>query len=283
MAGTQRPLAEHWNGWPNAEGFRAFHARVTAALSDVLGRHGWRPQHEHDFTVWHPGATQPNLAIVAHGGTNAVSLAHLLDLDPLPGSGCARERAGRVLGGQSRPLGPAAHVWSSRFNEVEPPQRASLTSPPYERGLADTRQRQVPRVRPAPAAPSTWLGARRTSSLKVPDPRWTRSQALLPKRHVLRDSPSALCPSARRFADRKALVAIIAGRAVAGARAFPDAAARPAPLASSGPRDRTIRRTSRWGNAARAREEDAQPRELALLSACRRARAETPVRRLELA
>jgi broad specificity phosphatase PhoE len=121
VEGTQRPLAEHWNGWPNAEGFRAFHARVTAALGDVLGRHGWRPEREHDFTVWHPGASQPNLAIVAHGGTNAVSLAHLLDLDPVPWEWMRFESelaAYSVV--QARPLGPAGQVWSlQNFNEVD--------------------------------------------------------------------------------------------------------------------------------------------------------------------
>ena len=27
---SQRPLSEHWSGWPGAETFRDFHARVTA-------------------------------------------------------------------------------------------------------------------------------------------------------------------------------------------------------------------------------------------------------------
>ena len=39
---SQRPLAEHWSGWPGAESFRDFHARVTGALADLLGRHGLR-------------------------------------------------------------------------------------------------------------------------------------------------------------------------------------------------------------------------------------------------
>jgi broad specificity phosphatase PhoE len=117
---TRRPLDEHWHGWPRAEGFRAFHARVTSALGDLLGRHGLSPQREQDFTTWH-GDTSPNLVLVAHGGTNAVALAHLLDLDPVPWEWLRFESelaAFSVL--QARPLGPAGRVWSlQNFNEVD--------------------------------------------------------------------------------------------------------------------------------------------------------------------
>jgi probable phosphoglycerate mutase len=117
---TRRPLSEHWQGWPGAESFRDFHARVTAALSDVLGRHGLAPRREHDFTVWHGEAT-PNLVVVAHGGTNAVALAHLLDLAPVPWEWLRFESelaAFSVI--QARPLGPEGRVWSlQNFNEVD--------------------------------------------------------------------------------------------------------------------------------------------------------------------
>jgi probable phosphoglycerate mutase len=122
VEGTRRPLDEHWLGWPGAESFRGFHARVTAALADVLGRHRWLAQREHDFTTWHqPSASAPNLVIVAHGGTNAVALTHLLDLDPVPWEWLRFESelaAFSVL--QARPLGPAGQVWSlQNFNEVD--------------------------------------------------------------------------------------------------------------------------------------------------------------------
>lgn len=117
---TRRPLSEHWHGWPRAEGFRQFHARVTAALGDVLGRHVLRPQREHDFTIWH-GEGTPNLVLVAHGGTNAVALAHLLDLAPVPWEWLRFESelaAFSVL--EARPLGPEGRVWSlQNFNEVD--------------------------------------------------------------------------------------------------------------------------------------------------------------------
>jgi probable phosphoglycerate mutase len=121
VEGTKRPLREHWQGWPGAESFHTFHARVTAAVGDVLGRHGLSSQREHDFTVWHAQAALPNVVIVAHGGTNSVALTHLLDLPPVPWEWLRFESelaAFSVL--QARPLGPAGQVWSlQNFNEVD--------------------------------------------------------------------------------------------------------------------------------------------------------------------
>jgi broad specificity phosphatase PhoE len=42
------------------------------------------PQREHDFTVWKRSSAVPHIAVVAHGGTNAVALSHLLDVRPVP-------------------------------------------------------------------------------------------------------------------------------------------------------------------------------------------------------
>lgn len=39
IEGSQRPLSEHWDGWPGAETFHEFHERVTGAVTEVLGRH----------------------------------------------------------------------------------------------------------------------------------------------------------------------------------------------------------------------------------------------------
>ena len=48
---AQRPLQEHWDGWPDSERFTDFHARVTGALADLLGRHDVTSEREEDFTV----------------------------------------------------------------------------------------------------------------------------------------------------------------------------------------------------------------------------------------
>jgi broad specificity phosphatase PhoE len=59
--------------------------------------------------------------VVAHGGTNAVALAHLLDVRPVPWEWLRFESelaAYSVL--QARPIGPSGHVWSLQsFNEVD--------------------------------------------------------------------------------------------------------------------------------------------------------------------
>ena len=128
VAGSQRPLYEHWKGWPGAESFHDFHDRVSAGVADVLGRHGIRATREHDFTTWSFDAEQPTIAIVAHGGTNAVALTHLLDIHPVPWEWLRFESelaAFSVV--QARRLGPSGRVWSlQNFNEVDHLSAAGL-------------------------------------------------------------------------------------------------------------------------------------------------------------
>jgi broad specificity phosphatase PhoE len=118
---ARRPLSEHWEGWPGAESFEAFHGRVTTALTEVLGHHDLVPTKEHDFTVWRVPDPGPRIAIVAHGGTNAVLATHLLDIRPVPWEWIRFESqlaAYSVL--QARPLGVGGHVWSlTNFNELD--------------------------------------------------------------------------------------------------------------------------------------------------------------------
>jgi probable phosphoglycerate mutase len=121
VEGTQRPLEQHWDGWPGAETFHEFHGRVTKALVGVLGRHGVFSELQHDFTLWHFEKEQPSVAIIAHGGTNAVVLTHLLDVRAVPWEWLRFESelaAFSVL--QARPIGPNGHAWSlQNFNEVD--------------------------------------------------------------------------------------------------------------------------------------------------------------------
>ena len=131
VAGSRRPLEEHWEGWPGAETFREFHARVTGAMSDLLARHGMRSARRHDFTVWHVPEPCPRIAIVAHGGTNAVALSHLIDVRPVPWEWIRFESelaAFSVL--QARPVGPDGQVWSlQNFNELDHLRAAGLREP----------------------------------------------------------------------------------------------------------------------------------------------------------
>jgi probable phosphoglycerate mutase len=127
---SQRPLAEHWEGWPGAESFHDFHARVTEAVEALLARHGFRHRRdaEHDFTQWDLDATPARIAIVAHGGTNAVAITHLLDIDCVPWEWNRFEMelaAYAVV--QSRPVGMTGFIWSlQNFNEIDHLRSAEL-------------------------------------------------------------------------------------------------------------------------------------------------------------
>jgi broad specificity phosphatase PhoE len=130
VAGAQRPLDDHWEGWPGAESFHAFHARVTAAMADVLGRHQGHAHKQKDFTVWDLPDPKPRIAVVAHGGTNSVALTHLLDIAPVPWEWLRFESelaAFSVL--QARPIGPGGFVWSlQNFNEIDQLRSRGLRS-----------------------------------------------------------------------------------------------------------------------------------------------------------
>jgi probable phosphoglycerate mutase len=118
---SQRPLADHWGGWPGGESFRAFHARVNAVMGAILARHGIAPVSEGEFTVWSVPPQRHRIAIVAHGGTNAVALTHLLDVDEVPWEWNRFEMelaAYSVV--QSRAVGVNGFVWSLRvFNQLD--------------------------------------------------------------------------------------------------------------------------------------------------------------------
>src|SRR5262245_48544998 len=127
-AGSRRPLHEHWDGWPGAETFHDFHARVTGALVGLLAEHGIRGEREHDFTVWSAPATPVSIAIVAHGGTNSVLLTHLLDVRPVPWEWLRFEsQLAAYSVAEARPLGERGMVWSlQNFNEVDHLRAAGL-------------------------------------------------------------------------------------------------------------------------------------------------------------
>jgi probable phosphoglycerate mutase len=79
-----RTMAEMWDGLPGGESFRAFHQRVVSGLDKTLSAHGISPVHPEHRHLW--GLDDPNkrVIIVAHAGTNAVILGHLLGLEPVP-------------------------------------------------------------------------------------------------------------------------------------------------------------------------------------------------------
>lgn len=79
-----RTMEAMWDGLPGGESFGDFHTRVVTGLSSTLEAHGIHPmdpEHRHLWTVEDP---ERRVIIVAHAGTNAVVLGHLLGLDPVP-------------------------------------------------------------------------------------------------------------------------------------------------------------------------------------------------------
>lgn len=126
---SSRPLTEHWTGWPGAEDFHGFHRRATGALEGVLSQHGIEARPGGQFTVWDVPETAHSLVIVAHGGTNAVLMSHLLGIAPVPWEWLRFEcelAAYAVL--QARPLGgEGGSVWAlQNFNELDHLRAAGL-------------------------------------------------------------------------------------------------------------------------------------------------------------
>jgi probable phosphoglycerate mutase len=77
-----RTIDEWWDGLPGGESFRDFHNRIVAAVTRILGDRGIEPNGDQ---LWNgdPDDDQ-RIAIVAHGGSNAVALAFLLGVDATP-------------------------------------------------------------------------------------------------------------------------------------------------------------------------------------------------------
>ena len=117
-----RPIEDLWDGFgKNGESFLDFHNRVTNGLVETLDAHGIHPypDSQHLWKLDEPGK---RVLIVAHGGTNAVILGHLLGLDPVPWewerfahphTGVSRLTMVRIADGWAfslRQLGDVAHL-----------------------------------------------------------------------------------------------------------------------------------------------------------------------------
>lgn len=78
-----RSPEEWWDGLPGGESFRDFHDRITSALDSLLAERGITRDAD-DPSLWHVSSEIERIVIVAHGGTNSVSLAHLMGSPPSP-------------------------------------------------------------------------------------------------------------------------------------------------------------------------------------------------------
>jgi probable phosphoglycerate mutase len=77
-------MDEMWEGLPGGESFRDFHQRVVTGLDETLDSHGIHPMQTEHRHLWKLDDPDKRVIIVAHAGTNAVVLGHLLGLDPVP-------------------------------------------------------------------------------------------------------------------------------------------------------------------------------------------------------
>lgn len=77
-----RPVEEHWDGMAGGETFRDFHERVTKGIDATLADLGVTPHP--DPPLWEVDDPTKRVLFVAHAGTNATIMGHLLGIDPTP-------------------------------------------------------------------------------------------------------------------------------------------------------------------------------------------------------
>jgi probable phosphoglycerate mutase len=82
-ADRARPSHERWSGLPGGENVRSFVARVREGVGLFLEERGIAPTGG-ALPVWSVRDPGRRILLVAHAGTNAVTVCHLLGLEPVP-------------------------------------------------------------------------------------------------------------------------------------------------------------------------------------------------------
>ena len=78
-----RSAEERWHGLEGGESIRDFVARIRLGASGFLGDRGV-VRSDTDLPVWQIAEPGARIALVAHAGTNSVTIGHLLGLEPTP-------------------------------------------------------------------------------------------------------------------------------------------------------------------------------------------------------
>ncbi len=78
-----RPAEDRWHGLEGGESIRDFVGRIRAGASSFLADRGV-VRSEVDLPVWQIAEPGARIALVAHAGTNSVTIGHLLGLEPTP-------------------------------------------------------------------------------------------------------------------------------------------------------------------------------------------------------
>jgi probable phosphoglycerate mutase len=78
-----RPAEERWHGLEGGESIREFVGRIRSGASSFLADRGV-VRSEVDLPVWQIAEPGARIALIAHAGTNSVTIGHLLGLEPTP-------------------------------------------------------------------------------------------------------------------------------------------------------------------------------------------------------
>ncbi len=78
-----RPASDRWDGLQGGESIREFTERIRAGADEFFAGRGM-VRSEHELPIWHIDEPGRKIALVAHAGTNSVTIAHLLGLPPTP-------------------------------------------------------------------------------------------------------------------------------------------------------------------------------------------------------
>jgi broad specificity phosphatase PhoE len=78
-----RKAEDRWHGLNGGESMRDFVARIRAGVTTFLADRGV-VRSEMDLPVWQIREPGSRIALVAHAGTNSVTIGHLLGLEPVP-------------------------------------------------------------------------------------------------------------------------------------------------------------------------------------------------------
>jgi len=80
-----RDLQKWWDGPPGGESFRHFHERVVAGIESLLlGEHRLQLHEDAGHRLWRIPEEERRVLLVAHEGTNALVISHLLGIEPVP-------------------------------------------------------------------------------------------------------------------------------------------------------------------------------------------------------
>jgi probable phosphoglycerate mutase len=79
----RRPVDDRWHGLDGGESIRAFTDRIHVGATVFLSGRGVE-RIDHELPIWSIDEPGRRVVLVAHAGTNSVTICHLLGLEPTP-------------------------------------------------------------------------------------------------------------------------------------------------------------------------------------------------------